>query len=192
MFRKIEVKAFSRDEAIAQAPFAILKDATQAWKNKGKPMLNSLNEFIAEYLKKETKNAPGIGCMIVLEGGVADSRENPYSFTDIVNKIETGTIKRENKDTGEVEEVPTKKRKFGLVYEIIDDATNEIIAKSYGTKADARRDLAELYKDGYRGNATCIYKKEVVSGEARAFTAEYTPSKNTKLGNYLVFGVEHQ
>lgn len=189
MLKVIEVKAFTREEAEAKAPFAILKNATQSWINKGKPSLSSLNEFVAEYLKKETKNAPGIGCIIVSEAGVADSRENPYSIKDIVNEVETGTIKRKNED-GTEEEVPTKRRKFGLVYEIVDNDTNEILLKEYGDKKVAKKAVAELYKNGYKGNVTAYYKKEVVVGEPRAFSAEYTPSKNTKLGTYLVFGYE--
>jgi putative NIF3 family GTP cyclohydrolase 1 type 2 len=189
-FRKIEAKAFTKDEAIAQAPFAILRDATQAWKNAGKPMLASLNEFIAEYLKKHTKSAPGTGCIITVESGVADSREKPYKITDVVNEVVTGTVMRENKETGVKEEVETTKRKFTTTYVVVDNDTNEIIDKSQCTKAEAKKRLAELYQTGYKGNATCYYTKEVTDGEPRAFTAEHTPSINAKLGSYLLFGIE--
>ncbi len=153
-------------------------------------MLNSLNEFAAEYLKKHTKNAVGTGCIITIEAGVADSREKPYKINDVVNEVVTGTVVRENKETGEKEEVETTKRKFTTTYVIVDDNTNEIIDKSQETKTEAKKRLAELYQTGYKGNATCYYTKEVTDGEPRAFTAEYTPSINAKLGNYLVFGIE--
>ena len=34
-FKTVEVNAYSKDEAIAQAPFQIIMDATQAWKAAG-------------------------------------------------------------------------------------------------------------------------------------------------------------
>lgn len=189
-FRKLEVKAYSKEQAIDQAPFAILRDATQAWKNAGKPMLASLNEFMAEYLKKHTKSAAGTGCIITLDAGVEDSREKPYKINDIVNEVITGTVFRKNEETGEKEEVETTKRKFTTTYVIVDNETNEIIDKSQETKAEAKKRLADLYAKGYKGNATCYYTKEVTEGEPRAFTSDHTPSINTKLGSYLVFGVE--
>jgi hypothetical protein len=189
-FRKIEIKAFTKDEAIAQAPFAILKDATQAWKNAGKPVLTGLNEFMAEYLKKQTKTAPGIGCILVLDSGTADSREKPFKVNDVTNEVITGKALRLNKETGEKEEVDTTKRKFTTTYVIVDDETNAILHKSRETKAEAKKALADIYASGYKGNITCYYTKEVTEGEPRAFTAEYTPSVSTKLGAYLVFGVE--
>ena len=189
-FRKIEVSAFTRDEALAQAPFTVQRDATQAWKNAGKPMLGKLTEFMAEYLKKHTKNAPGTGCSITVESGSPDTREKPCKITDITNEVITGTIKRKNKETGEDEEVETTKRKYKTTYVIVDNDTNEIIDKSQGTKAEAKKRMVELYESGYKGNATCLYTKEVVEGEARAFEAKYTPSISAKKGTYILFGIE--
>jgi hypothetical protein len=189
-FRKLEVKAFTKEEASAQAPFTILRDATQSWKNEGKPMLKSLDEFIARYLNKHTKGAAGVGCIIVLDSGVADSREKPFKVNDITNEVITGKALRINKETGDKEEVDTTKRKFTTTYVIVDNETNEILHKSRETKAEAKKALADIYASGYKGNVTCYYTKEVTEGEPRAFTAEYTPSISTKLGSYLVFGVE--
>jgi hypothetical protein len=189
-FRKLEVKAFTKEEAAEQAPFTILRDATQSWKNEGKPMLGSLNEFIAKYLKKHTKEAAGVGCIIVLDPGTADSREKPYKINDVTNEVITGKVNRVNKETGDVEEVDTTKRKFTTTYTVVDNETHEILDKSRETKAEAKKRLAEIYAKGYKGNVTCYYTKEVTEGEPRAFTADYTPSVSTKLGSYLVFGVE--
>lgn len=189
-YRKLEVKAFTKEEAHTQAPFTILRDATQSWKNEGKPMLKSLDEFIARYLKKHTKEAAGVGCIIVLDSGVADSREKPFKVNDVTNEVITGKALRLNKETGEKEEVDTTKRKFTTTYVIVDDETNEILHKSRETKAEAKKALTDIYASGYKGNVTCYYTKEVTEGEPRAFTAEYTPSVSTKLGSYLVFGVE--
>ena len=47
-FKKVEVNAYTKDEAIEKAPFQIIKDATQAWKAAGKPLMGTaLNEFLA-------------------------------------------------------------------------------------------------------------------------------------------------
>ena len=57
-FKKVEVKGYTKQEAVAQAPFQVIRDATQAWKAAGKPITDkALKEFCAEYLTKHTKMA---------------------------------------------------------------------------------------------------------------------------------------
>ena len=86
-FKKVEVKGFTKQEAIAEAPFQVIRDATQAWKTAGKPIAEkALKEFCAEYLVKHTKYAAGIGCSITFEAGSADTRERPYTVKDIKNE----------------------------------------------------------------------------------------------------------
>lgn len=190
-FRKIEVQAFTRDEATAQAPFTVQRDATQAWKNAGMPQFGEeLNKFMGEYLAKFTKNAPGTGCSITVMAGSPDTREKPCKFEEIVNKTVTGQVKRVNKETGEEEMVDTTKRKYSTVYTWVDDETKEILDKSSETKAVAKKRMGELYETGYKGNATCYYTKEVSEGEPRAFSVKYTPSVSAKKGKYLLFGHE--
>ena len=47
-FKKVEINAYTRAEAEEAAPFQIIKDATQAWKNAGKPISGDrLKEFLA-------------------------------------------------------------------------------------------------------------------------------------------------
>ena len=38
-FKKVEVKGFTKQEAIAEAPFQVIRDATQAWKTAGNQSL---------------------------------------------------------------------------------------------------------------------------------------------------------
>ncbi len=170
-FKTVEVKAYTKQEAIEQAPFQILKDATQAWKNANKPMTGSaLKEFMAEYLEKVTKFTTGNGCIITVDAGQADTRERPWTYNN---------VKTEGK------------RKFNTVIELVNPETNEILGKSYGTKDDAAKLAKSLYADkDYKGDINACIKKDVVEGEPLAFTMTYTPSKNAKLGTYLVFGVE--
>ena len=85
-FKNVEVKGYTKQEAIAQAPFQVIRDATQAWKTAGKP--------ISEKALKE------------FEAGSADTRERPYTMRDIKNekgkrKYKTG-YQGINPATGEV------------------------------------------------------------------------------------------
>lgn len=174
-FKTVEVKAFSKTEALSQVVeqngIQVIKDATQAWKNAGKPVTDkSLKEFCAEYLTKWTKFAQGIGCVIVVEPGVANNRERPYTITDIKN--EKG------------------KRKFKTGIVGVGD-NGEILFKNFENKAKAKEAAKELYtKHDYTGNIHATYTKEVVEGEPGAFDVTYTPSASAKLGTYIVFGVE--
>jgi hypothetical protein len=173
-FKKLEVVGATKQEALDKAPFKVLYDATQAyrnWKEKQDTITeNSIRDFMQEYLQKKTKNAPGVGCSITVESAVADTRERPYKITDVKN--EKG------------------KRKYSTVYTLKDKNTNEIIAKCDETKAKAKDIAKDLYKKGFKGNIICSYAKEVTEGEPIAFYAEYAPSKNTKQGVYTVFGIE--
>ena len=56
------------------------------------------------------------------------------------------------------------KRKYKTTYLIIDEETGKILA--------------------------CIYTKEVVEGEKRAFTMKYQASKSAKEGYFIFFGIE--
>lgn len=174
-FKTLEVVGATKQEALASAPFSVLYDATQAYKNWLEKQEGTVTEamkknFCIEYLAKKTKNAPGVGCSITIESAVADTRERPYKITDVKN--EKG------------------KRKYSTIYTIKDQDTNEILAKCDETKAKAKDVLKELYKKGFKGKAICTYTKEVTEGEPVAFYGEYTPSKSTKNGIYKVFGIE--
>lgn len=170
-FRKIEIKAFSKDEAIEKSPFTMVKgsNCTQAWINADRPVEESLKEFMAEQLKSKTKFAEGIGCYIVLDAGVPDTRERPYVFNNVVSE---------------------GKRHATKTIMLIDD-DNRIVSRVVGTKEDAVKTARELYTEhGFRGNLRAEYVYTIDKGEPLAFTVDYTPSKNTKLGTYLMFGVD--
>ena len=171
-FKQVEVKGYTKNEALKNVPFQVIKDATQAWKNAGKPMTgNALKEFMHEYLRANTKFAAGVGCLITVEAGVADTRERPYTVIDIKN------------DSG--------KRKYKTGIQGVNPETGEILFVNFENKAAAKEAAKALYtKEGYRGNIHATYVKEVVEGETGAFDVEYTPSKSAKVGTYLAFGVE--
>ena len=174
-FKRMEVTGATKEEALAKAPFDIMGDATQAYKMFRKKQVNGVTDadkkqFMLDYLAKKSKNVAGVGFVITEEPAVADTRERPYRIEDVKN--EEGT------------------RKYKTVYQIYDDATNAVIAEAEGTKAKAKEVAKELYRNGFKGNLTATYTKKVIEGQPIAFRATYTPSKNTKTGVYVVFGIE--
>ncbi|MGM9533237.1 hypothetical protein [Intestinibacter sp.] len=174
-FKRVEVKAYTKAEAIDQVKdtFFVQRDATQAWKKAGEPspLDKEFKVFCADYLEKHTKNAPGIACMITYRAGSADTRERPYKMNDVVN--EKG------------------KRKYVTTYILKDKETGEELAKTTENKKKAQELAKKLYTDGgFRGSIICTYAKEVLEGEPVAFTTDYAPSKSAKEGHYIFFGVE--
>ena len=175
-FKRVEVTGATKEEALEKAPFQVIGDATQAYKNWKKKQVSGVTdamvkEFMLEYIQKKSKSASGIGYSITIEAAVPDTRTRPYTITDVKN--EQG------------------KRKYKTTYQLIDKATGEIIASTQETKAKAKEIAKNLYKEkGYKGNLICTYTKQVTEGEPVAFEVAYTPSKSSKIGTYLVFGIE--
>lgn len=175
-FKRMEVTGATKEEALAKAPFDIMGDATQAYKMFRKKQVNGITDadkkqFMLDYLAKKSKNVAGVGFVITEEAAVADTRERPYRIDDVKN--EKGA------------------RKYKTIYQLIDDATGAVLAETDETKAKAKELAKELYaKKGYKGSLTCTYTKQVVEGQPVAFHAAYTPSKSSRVGTYLVFGIE--
>ena len=144
-FKTVEVKGFTKQEALSNAPFQVIRDATQAWKTAGKPITNNaLKEFCADYLSKHTKYAQGIGCSITIESGSADTRERPYTVVDIKN--EKG------------------KRKYKTGIQGIDTETGEVLFTNFENKTKAKEVAKELYtKHGFKGNIQKFFKGLYVS-----------------------------
>lgn len=177
--KRLEVLGATKEEALAKAPFFIQGDATQAYRNWKKTMVNGVTDsdvkqFMIDYLAKKSKNAPGVGFSITKEAAVADTRERPYSIEDIKN--EQGS------------------RKYKTVYRWVDLETGKTVVEVDTTKADAKNAIKARYtdeKDPYRGNAELIMEKKCIEGQAIVAKAKYTPSKSSRVGTYLVFGIEN-
>ena len=176
-FKKVEVVAESKEVAVEQIEnqyFHIQGDATQAYKNfkekhQGALTEHDKKEFMLEYLAKKSKNCPGAGYIITLDSAVKDSRERPYKIEDVKN--EQG------------------KRKIKRFYKWMSDG--KVVCQVDTNKTDAKNAIKELYKSGeFKGNAELIISYDVVEGQAVVATAKYTPSANTKNGQWLAFGIE--
>lgn len=174
-FKKVEVTGATKEEALAKAPFEIMGDATQAYKTWRKKQVNGVTEndkkqFMVDYLEKKSKAVAGVGFVITEESAVADTRERPYKVTDVKN--EQGA------------------RKYATIYQLVDAETGVVLAETNETKAKAKELGKELYTDkDFRGNLKCLYTKQVIDGEPVAFTMEYAPSKNSRVGSYICFGI---
>ena len=130
-FKRMEVTGTTKEEALEKAPFGIMGDATQAYRNARKACKGAwtdaeMKQFMLDYLAKKSKNLAGAGFSITVESAVAKE-----------------------------------------------------LAKALYTEK------------GFKSDLICRYTKQVVDGEPIAFTAEYTPSKSSRIGTYIVFGIEN-
>lgn len=175
-FKKLEVTGSTKTEALEKAPFGIQYDATQAyktWKAKQTDAITDkdVKQFCVDYLAKKTKNMAGVGCSITIEAAIADTRERPYKIVDVKN--EKG------------------KRKYVTTYELKDKKTGAVLAETDETKAAAKNLGKTLYTENdFKGDIICTYCKQVKEGEPIAFEMYYTPSKQSRVGTYIVFGIE--
>ena len=181
-FKVAEVNGASKQEALEQAPFEIVCDVTRrysAWRDTlDHPVsTNERNRWMLDFLEKETKLEPGKGFVITLDAAVVDKKTHPYKVNNVIN---------------------TKgKRKYVTSYMLVDDVNGQLLATvedSHGkaaTKALAIQTAKSLYTEhGLTHSITCYYIQKCVAGESIAFKMDYSPSKNTRSGVYLVFGIE--
>lgn len=176
-FKSIKVSATNLNEAIASVEdrFHICGNATQAFKNAKAKHTGAWTDrdekaWMLEYCDGKNRSCPGTGFYIVVESAVEDSRERPYKFESVKNN---------------------GKRKEKKTYTWIDDATGTVITKVRTNKTDADNALKKMYKDGtFKGNAKCVISKEYIEGESVVSIAKYVPSKSTRKGTWVFFGIE--
>lgn len=200
------VKGFTKEEALSQVEFnAGYKNATQAWIKAGKPTYGTptFKTFAVEYLRKATKGTANLGAHVIIEAGVADSRERPYKVVSVSNE---GT------------------RKFTTVYQVVEaeiETKTKKVLKTVKVK-DAEGNVEEVEKEVTEVVPTLVSLGAVVDGAAKKSDAEelakewtttqkrdyvvkvtkvtdhnpiaaysiYTPSTSAKEGTYIAFGVE--
>lgn len=164
--KKFEINAFSLEEAKSKAlemGVSVIKNVTKSFKNE-KP--TDFDLFAEEMLKKnKIDNATGVGCIVVLEAGSADTRERPY---ELINNVTEGAL--------------TKKR----VFEILKKSDGTLVATGE-TKGDAIRAAKNIMKS-IKEDLVCKQVYRVVGAHELAFELKYVPSVRTKEGKYIVFG----
>lgn len=166
IMKKFEINAFSLEEAKSKAlemGVSVIKNVTQSFKNE-KP--TDFDLFAEEMLKKnKIDNATGVGCIVVLEAGSADTRERPY---ELINNVTEGAL--------------TKRR----VFEILKKSDGTLVATGE-TKGDAIRAAKNIMKS-IKEDLVCKQVYRVVGAHELAFELKYVPSVRTKEGKYIVFG----
>jgi len=172
--KRFEIKAYSLEEAKAQAAelgLTVVRNVTQSWKNAGSPITDkSFKEFAVDSLaKNHLANAEGVGLIVAVANGSADTRERPYKYT---NNVVEG------------------KKSVERVYEVRRKDNGTVVATG-ATKSDAEKKAKKLMPE-VKADLECIIVYHVTEGKELAFTLEYTPSTNAKEGTYVVFGNERQ
>lgn len=166
IMKKFEINAFGLEEAKAKAlemGISVIRNVTPSFRNE-KPV--DFDLFAEEMLKKnKIDNATGVGCIVVIEAGSADTRERPY---ELINNVTEGSL--------------TKKR----VFEIMKKSDGTLVATGE-TKGDAIRAAKNAMKT-LREDLICKQVYRVVGSHELAFELKYVPSANTKEGTYVVFG----
>ena len=164
--KKITINAYSFEEAKQKAlneGITIVRNVTPSFK---KETPEDFDEFAQRMLEKnKLTNTTGVGCVVVTEPGSADTRERPYEF---INNVTEGQL--------------TKKR----VFEIRTVSDDTLVAEAE-TKVEAAR-LAKAAMKTVKKDLICKQVYRVDDDHALAFSLNYVPSYNTKLGTYIVFG----
>lgn len=173
-FRMLEVTGLTREEAFSKAPFTVMGSATVAfkrWKEK-QPVITKtkIKLFMLDYLEKKTKNACGLGFSITIEPNHNDSRVCPCKFVNHVN----------NK----------VRRQYRHFFELIDVDTNTILVSAKQSKREMKEIAKEYYRNGFKGNLYCRSVMRLVNKDPIVFEMKYAPSENTKIGTFLLFGIE--
>jgi len=199
-----EATGFTKVEALAteKIGFDVLtlsgSNATQAWIKAGKPAngTSAFKVFASEQLKKKTKFKEGLGAYVIVESGIADTRERPYKvisvITDGARKFKrTHQIVEAELATKLVKVNETDAEGIVTVKEVL---TAEIISLgSVVATADKKSEALDEMKDwisAEKRDYVTIIAKEVVEGSAIAAYGVYTPSISAKEGTYVAFGVE--
>ena len=194
-------------------------DATQAYKNWEKAQVNGITEaskkvFMAEYLAKK-KAIAGEAYVITETPAVANTREKPYKVENVKNEEgrrdfdkaynlideATGAILGTVSTTmGKVDKVVkdeegnpvmktvVKKDKDGNEIEVEVKETEKVEGKIRPTKTDANEAAKALILAGHRGNILIEEVRETKNPIVSKVL--YTPSKSSKVGTYVVFGIE--
>ena len=171
--KKLVINAASIGEAkemAAEQGLTVVHDSTPSWKKAGTPAVGSQEfyDFATDALKaNKLVDAKGVGIIVSIDPGVADTRERPYKFNNVVSEgrksyITTFEVRR--KDNGALVGRARKKKEA------------EKLAKK--AMVDVKADM------------TCEVIKTEKTGNSLAFTLDYVPSINAKTGTYVVFGNE--
>ena len=183
----IPVKGFTRQEAfdnIDTFKADIIRgcNATQAWIKAGKPIFGTPNfkRFCLEQLMVKTKCAPGLGCYIVVENAIPNTRSKPCEIVPATNTKGARKYKRVHL----ISEAVLKKTKKSPEPEIIAIGTPIVSCATLKEANQAMRDLIYETQKDY-----IIQSIKVPTNSVETYGI-FVPSSSAKLGTYIAFGVE--
>lgn len=207
-FKSFKVSGESKQaafEPVEKEHFFLQKEATASWKKFHETHSvvteNDEKEFMLNYLKENSKNAPGVGFYVTLKSAVKNTRERPWEVTDIKTEGKRDTQKKfdlVDHDTKEVlktiksERVKNKKAGQPILDKEGND-TGRVEPETKvirPTKTTAKEAAKELIKNGFHGTIDIVMGKESIGADPVVATVKYKGSKNSCAGQYLVFGIE--
>lgn len=158
-------------------------NCTKDWKAAGSPTVGSsqFTEFCEKMLSRSTKGLPGLGCYIVLENCVPNTRKHP---------VGTVTIPR-----------PTHKQKYVLVHHVFEAEFDLSDSKKgpvltginlplweFDYLVDAKK-AARRYTE-LTGKSCIVRKAKVPTEQQDEFYTFYQPSVRAHKGSYVAFGIK--
>ena len=128
---------------------------------------NDLEGFVAEMLDSRSFfEYEGAGVIITIEPGKEDSRECPYKMKNIIRK---------------------GRCKLTRIVQLFLKSNNQLIGEcsTKGAAMIEAKRLMSIYKEDIYAKTLYRTKKDDFD-----FELEYVPSKHSKIGKYIVFGVD--
>lgn len=171
MIRKLEIKAFTLDEAKEKAKqqgMFVLKNITSSWNKMGKPISNfEFKLFAIEMLDKyKIRDAEGVGLLVAIIPGNSEKKIRPY-------KIHNSFF-------------PGKKGKKRF-FEIRCAEDGRLLAET-STKNEAVRKSKQLITELKKDIVCKIVWRPAIPEQEIAFKLDYVPASKSKEGTYFVFG----
>ena len=166
-------------------------NATQAWIDAGSPLYGTaaFKHFCVEQLVMKTKCKAGLGCYITVENAVEDSRRFPHKLLNLKSKSykdryhykQMYQIFEAILNTSEFLDFSYSQANFFKDY----DGLGKYV-DSFPTLEEAKAAAAELTDTNQKHY---IIQKVKMSEDPLWAISLYTPSKGTKMGTYIAFGI---
>lgn len=196
--KMMALKGFNKEDALSSVTTFktdLLRgsNSTQAWFRAGRPIYGTseFTAFCIEQLTLKTKGTPGLGCYVVIEPGVSDTRTRPYS---IISNMQKGT--RKYKRVHQIVEVNLslkvkknpnakgKDKKTTIIPTIVSLGKPISERDTLAEALAAVKELTTTEKKHY-----IIQTIQVTENPIEAYCI-YTPASIAKEGVYVAFGVE--
>ena len=162
----LEINTFNRDEAKEKAleqGLTVVKDVTRRFIANNCP--EDIEAFAKEQFEKDKlTDTTGTAYIITKVKGSADMKNRPYTFNNV--PVKGSAVK-------------------SRVFEI--RTVSGVLVDTAKSKGEASRKAKAAMKE-VKENMVCEIVYRVDDEHKTAFTLDYTPSKNTTLGTYIVFG----